>query len=313
MDVIKRFLYFNKEVGMHFKKTSSEDDLAEEDFEDVSKEDSPKESTVTGMWELRKKSISQAVLVQEVTEELYERGKTDEYYFGPMVDNLSQKVSFKESIDQFMTEIDEIRKMTLYSHDDCSDSCKRRGCGMVASVDGLWKLSYPICMWENNFEKLKDIQEFVPNVCSEPPAHGRAFCMKHSEMVENLGHPSGLREFIKKCGADPNSYNKEGLRKVQEVIKSFADSVSAKLSDDHTVGDSQGTKALLTNKHIMKRTNFQIEEDDEDHDKPCRKDIGDKMQLRRRSRGVEVFVTGGGIIRQWAPIYKVMERKLLFI
>ena len=50
VDVIKRFLYFNKEVGMHFKKTSSEDDLAEEDFEDVSKEDSPKESTVTGMW-----------------------------------------------------------------------------------------------------------------------------------------------------------------------------------------------------------------------------------------------------------------------
>ena len=76
-----------------------------------------------------------------MTEELYERGKTDEYYFGPMVDNLSQKVSFKESIDQFMAEIDEIRKMTLYSHDDCSDSCKRRGCGMVASVDGLWKLS----------------------------------------------------------------------------------------------------------------------------------------------------------------------------
>ena len=71
-----------------------------------------------------------------MTEELYERGKTDEYYFGPMVDNLSQKVSFKESIDIFMTEIDEIRKI-LAAKCNCGGEVKVLRCSsQVAESSG---------------------------------------------------------------------------------------------------------------------------------------------------------------------------------
>lgn len=42
----------------------------------------------------------------------------------------------------------------------------------------------------------------------------------------------------------------------------------------------------------------------DDNDDTCRKDIGETSKLRRRSRGILAFVTGGGIIKSWDPLYK---------
>ena len=263
-----------------------------------------KEPLVTGMWELRKKSISQAVLIHETIKELHDR-KLEDMLFGPMINEKFQKKSFKHSIDDFMTMIDNLRKEELYKHEKCSEPCKRRGCENVVTADGLWKLNYPICMWDNKIPELKDVQEFVPNVCVESPDHGKVFCQRHSKIIDQLGHPSGLRDFIKSCGADPNHYTKEGMGKVASVLESLSQKNSASVEDKDTSGGSQGTSQLLKNKEIMKKENFVVNDHNDDGVEQCRKDVGDRIQLRRRSRGVEVFVTGGGIIRQWSPIYKV--------
>ena len=201
--------------------------------------------------------------------------------------------------------IDNFRKKELYVHQKCSEPCKRRGCENVVTADGLWKLSYPICMWDNKITALQDVQEFVPNVCVESPDHGKAFCQKHCKVIEQLGHPSGLRDFIQSCGADPNQYTKEGLRKVALVLQSLSVLKSANVDDEDTSGGSQGITHLLLNNDIMKKENFALKDDKNDGDDQCSKDVGNRLTLRRRSRGVEVFVTGGGIIRQWSPIYKV--------
>ena len=257
------------------------------------------------MWELRKKSISQAVLIYETIQELQDRNLEDTL-FGPIKDENSNK-TFKQSLDEFMTIIDNLRKNELYVHEKCSEPCKKRGCENVATADGLWKLTYPICMWDNKVPALKDVQEFVPNVCVESTDYGKAFCKKHGTIIEKLGHPSGLRDFIQSCGADPNQYTKEGLKKVASVLQSLSDLKSANVEDEDTSGASQGTTQLLSNKQIMNKDNLVLYDDNNVGEEQCRKDVGDRLQLRRRSRGVEVFVTGGGIIRQWAPIYKVYE------
>jgi hypothetical protein len=42
-----------------------------------------------------------------------------------------------------------------------------------------------------------DLQDYIPNVCTNSPANGLAFCQQHSEIISRLGYPTGLREFLK--------------------------------------------------------------------------------------------------------------------
>ena len=58
--------------------------------------------------------------------------------------------------------------------------------------------------------------------------------------------------------------------------------------------DAQGTGYLLRNRNIATRENFTITGDGED----CNKDTGEIMTLQRFSKGIIVFVTGGGIIQE---------------
>ena len=76
-----------------------------------------------------------------------------------------------------------------------------------------------------------DLQDYIPNVCTNSPANGLAFCQQHSEIISRLGYPTGLREFLKSCassdgeGIDPANYTKSMQQKV--VFKSCADAQGA--------------------------------------------------------------------------------------
>ena len=117
----------------------------EHDFDDETEPEN------TQMHELSRKSLSQGFFNYQVKEEMKEREITDDFTFGPKVNpnNSKERIDYKQSIDDFMQEVDKQRTEELYKHSesDCSIDCKKRGCGLVASVDGLWKLSYKICMW----------------------------------------------------------------------------------------------------------------------------------------------------------------------
>ena len=75
----------------------------------------------------------------------------------------------------------------------------KRGCGRVWSMDGLWKLAYPICMAVVEGEVSDDLKEFIPNVCTNTPSYGKAFCEDHCKFVTDLRYQTNLREFLKSC------------------------------------------------------------------------------------------------------------------
>jgi hypothetical protein len=88
-------------------------------------------------------------------------------------------------------------------------------------ADGHWKTAYPICMYTGSALT----EDYLPNVCTSSPvpgiyivrvrkviipptSQGKAFCIEHAKLLEQNKYPTGLREFIKFCGCDPNKYTK---------------------------------------------------------------------------------------------------------
>ena len=59
------------------------------------------------------------------------------------------------------------------------------------------------CMWKQLDDNIDRLGGNIPPVCSSEPLHQSAFCQKHGELVQNLGWPSKLREFLLKCGTNP--------------------------------------------------------------------------------------------------------------
>ena len=74
---------------------------------------------------------------------------------------------------------------------------------------------------------------------------------------------------------------------------------------------SSGTTYLLRNRKIATTENFELVGEGEDgwhfnqrlYSNKLR-ETGTKQRLQRWSRGVLVFVSAGGIVRQFAPLYK---------
>ena len=169
-DFFDKFLLYNPEVGHHFKSTvkiaesemfggqneyeseleevDSEDEEVEGEKEKEEEQDKLAERSETiersSMHQLMKFNLRAAYFNHEVFEEMVERGHVESEIFGPYQDptNPSQKISFKQSVDAYMRKIDNLRRNELYKHtaEDCSEACRRRGDGKVASVDGNWIL-----------------------------------------------------------------------------------------------------------------------------------------------------------------------------
>ena len=297
------FLNFNPDVGGHFEEKASTEKKELVDGEEKGTEEIEKSRGRSTMHELGRKNLTSAYLNHEVFCEMVERGSVESVIFGPKNDpnDPRRKISYKESVEHYMKEVDQLRRGELYSHtaEDCSDACRRRGCGKVVSVDGNWKLSYKICLWrpQNRYSDQNIFEEY-PNVCSEEPARGSAFCSSHSQIIEQLEYPTELRKFITKCGADPDAYTKEGKKKVRGVLEKLSKTQDTKST--MSAEDAQGTSYFLRNRQISTKENFQTTDGPDDD---CRKDIGILHRLHSWSRGIVEIVGGGGIIEYWAPIF----------
>ena len=143
-----------------------------------------------------------------------------------------------------------------------------------------------------------ELTKFLPNVCTEPPKGENAFCKNHSATAAKLGIPAKLSDFLTYCGANPQSYNIEGKSKVASVLKKMADTAGKSC----TIDDTQNTSYLLRNRTIANQTNLSA---DESIEPGCNKDLGEKSAHKlTRSHGIFAGIAGGGIIRNWAPLYK---------
>ena len=191
----------------------------------------------------------------------------------------------------------------IYQHNTCSKGCRDRGCKWVIAGDGNWKLRYPICMWDAQQSIPKDLGEYLPNACPDSPVYCHAFCEHHCTIAKKLGKPTLLNDFIKHCGVDPDALTKDGKGKMSAVLAAMAkNAIQLEKESTFDNSDSQGTNYLLRNRNISKPENFKV---DANKEEDCRKDTGEKVvQKRTLSRGVFCFVSGGGIIRSWSPLYK---------
>ena len=68
---------------------------------------------------------------------MMERGHENDFTFGPKAsdDNPQESLDFKESLEEYMRQIDQLRRNELYVH-ECSTYCREKGCGRVATIDG---------------------------------------------------------------------------------------------------------------------------------------------------------------------------------
>ena len=76
------------------------------------------------------------------------------------------------------------------------------GCANFTSMDGIWKLRFPHCMYPvettvAGFEALN-----YPDVCTNAPyGKGSAFCAEHCLTAQKREIPTNLREFLHQyCG-----------------------------------------------------------------------------------------------------------------
>ncbi|XP_046864630.1 uncharacterized protein LOC124459152 [Xenia sp. Carnegie-2017] len=149
------------------------------------------------------KQVAASFWVGEMENELRELGQLD--FFGLLKEDGNSS--------SVLEQIDKIRARSLYEHtsDDCSDTCKERGCGRLWVADGIWKLMFPHCMMRRkNFVKGIPLLNY-PNVCTESPQHGKAFCEQHVQYLEkNFPNvPTSVRGFLRYCGVKPSNIGEE--------------------------------------------------------------------------------------------------------
>ena len=82
---------------------------------------------------------------------------------------------------------------------------------MFVSMDGVWKLRFPHCMFPVKAEVAGFPALNYPNVCTmEPASQNSAFCAEHCEIARESNIPTGLREFIHDyCGLPRNNEGTE--------------------------------------------------------------------------------------------------------
>ena len=150
--------------------------------------------------ELHRKSVAEAFWNAESESELREANK------------LHYKFISTSSREELMVEIDQQRASALYSHQNCTEECRKKGiyfqstynysyvvfgylgCGTLWACDGNWKLSYPVCM----FDVPKEVTGFsgqlnYVNTCPNQPEPGKAFCSEHIEVCKNKNIPTDLK------------------------------------------------------------------------------------------------------------------------
>ena len=185
-----------------------------------------------------RKSLSSAFFLYLALLEAKDRNELHLERFGPRQQN-GERVSFHSTLLEYMGKVEKRRAQEVYPHDICTSACKIRGCSKLFVADGCWKLHYPICMFTSR-PTSKGLDQFVPHICTKSPKPAHAFCEEHCVVIQEKGIPTGLRSFIKSCGADPVNYTKEEKKKVESKLKQLcANDVS-----NTCVPEAQGTTKL---------------------------------------------------------------------
>lgn len=118
----KKFLEKNPTVGRHFEKkikAKHDDEYFDESLDETDEE----VSVASGMFELHRKSVSQAFFNQFILSELQERNMVGKYFFGPYYyesEDGQKLMTYKKSADNFQSDVDSWRTDEIYQHKNCT-------------------------------------------------------------------------------------------------------------------------------------------------------------------------------------------------
>ena len=132
---ILRYFQMNPRQGGHFdkvnksKKDEGEEDEDEDDDDD--EDDDNSEMKVSRIYEVKRKSLSEALRLWLVQEELKDRKLLTDIkkgeVFGPKGEK-EERTTFKESLKELMSRVDIWRREEIYPHLQCAEACMKRGC-----------------------------------------------------------------------------------------------------------------------------------------------------------------------------------------
>lgn len=98
-----------------------------------------------------------------------------------------------------------------------------KGCQNFVSIDGIWKLRHPHCLYPVKAEVSGLPTINYPNVCTvEPETQASAFCAEHSQLAKAQNIPTILRQFIHDyCKVSRNDDGMRGIMTFTVFTRSF--------------------------------------------------------------------------------------------
>lgn len=103
---------------------------------------------------------------------------------------------------------------------------------------------------------------------------------------------------MKYAGCNVDAYTISDRKKKNDFLEKISEKIKV---TSETVGEATGTDRILRSTAMKDSSSF---EKNLDTDKDCNKDTTGLVTMNVHSRGHLFFVTSGGIIRYWSPLYK---------
>ena len=121
VDFFKSFLMQNPNVGNHFKKRNVQNKDVIDDEISIPENDQYNEGQLSNsMFEMHRKNLSQALYRHWIFEELRDRNKVGKFLFGPRYDESGRLITYQESVDKFLCQVDNWRTGEIYKHGECT-------------------------------------------------------------------------------------------------------------------------------------------------------------------------------------------------
>ena len=110
----------NPNIGNHFEKSGNHEELIDDEIDVPENELFNDGQMSNSMFEMHRKNLSQALYRLWIHEELKDRKKIGKILFGPRIDESGVYISYQESVDAFLSNVDDWRTGELYEHGECS-------------------------------------------------------------------------------------------------------------------------------------------------------------------------------------------------
>ena len=117
VELFKDFLKQNPNVGKQFAKKVNQ---PESELPIPFNDDYNDGQCSNTMFEMHRKNVSQALYSKWIGEELKDRQKVGKVLFGPRYDATGTLITYQDSVENFLTEVDELRTNEMYPHVECT-------------------------------------------------------------------------------------------------------------------------------------------------------------------------------------------------